>query len=50
LLVSHQPRDALIASARTAFICDGQVAASAATAELLEKTELPKLRNYLGSM
>ena len=48
LLVSHQPRDALIASARTAFICDGQVAASAATAELLEKTELPKLRNYLG--
>ncbi len=50
LLVSHQPRDALIASARTAFICEGQVAASAATAELLEKTDLPELRDYLGSM
>ena len=50
LLVSHQPRDALIASARTAFICDGQVAASAATAKLLEQTDLSELRNYLGSM
>ena len=50
LLVSHQPGDALIASARTAFICDGQIAASAATVELLEQTDLPKLRNYLGSM
>jgi len=50
LLVSHQPGDALIASARTAFICDGKVAASAATVELLEKTDLPELRNYLGSM
>ncbi|MCP4766846.1 MAG: ATP-binding cassette domain-containing protein [Gammaproteobacteria bacterium] len=50
LLVSHQPGDALIASARTAFICDGQVAASAATTELLEQTDLPKLRDYLGSM
>jgi len=50
LLVSHQPGDALIASARTAFIYDGQVAASAATAELLEQTDLPELRNYLGSM
>ncbi|MCP4333339.1 MAG: ATP-binding cassette domain-containing protein [Gammaproteobacteria bacterium] len=50
LLVSHQPGDALIASARSAFICDGQVAASAATAELLEQTDLPKLRDYLGSM
>jgi len=50
LLVSHQPRDALIASARCAFICDGRVAACAATAELLERTELPELQNYLGSM
>ena len=50
LLVSHQPGDALIASARTAFICDGKVAASAATAELLEQTNLPELRDYLGSM
>ena len=50
LLVSHQPRDALIASARSAFICDGRVAACAATDELLEQSELPELRNYLGSM
>jgi thiamine transport system ATP-binding protein len=50
LLVSHQPRDALIASPRSAFICDGRVAACAATAELLEQNELPELRNYLGSM
>jgi thiamine transport system ATP-binding protein len=50
LLVSHQPRDALIASARSAFICDGRVAASAATQDLLEHTGLPALRDYLGSM
>jgi thiamine transport system ATP-binding protein len=50
LLVSHQPRDALIASARCAFICDGRVAAIAATPELLEESELPALRDYLGSM
>jgi len=50
LLVSHQPRDALIASARCAFICDGRVAASAPTSDLLEQSDLPELRNYLGSM
>ena len=50
LQVSHQPRDALIASARCAFICDGRVAASAATQDLLENPELPALRDYLGSM
>ena len=50
LMVSHQPRDALLASARCAFISDGRVAACAPTRELLEKTDLPELRNYLGSM
>ena len=50
LLVSHQPEDARIASARTAFICDGQVAACAPTIELLENSPLPELREYLGSM
>ena len=50
LLVSHQPRDALIASSRSAFICDGRVAACAETSDLLQKVELPELRNYLGSM
>jgi thiamine transport system ATP-binding protein len=49
LLVSHQPDDALIASARTAFICDGRVAAIAPTAQLLQQPEPPELRDYLGS-
>jgi len=49
LLVSHQPNDALIASARTAFICAGRVAALAPTAQLLHQQEPPELREYLGS-
>jgi thiamine transport system ATP-binding protein len=50
LLVSHQPRDALIASARCAFVCDGKVAALETTTELLEHSRLPQVREYLGSM
>lgn len=49
LLVSHQPGDARIASARTAFICDGRVAELAPTMHLLDEAELPALRDYLGS-
>lgn len=49
LLVSHQPNDALIASARTAFICAGRVAALAPTAQLLQQQEPLELREYLGS-
>ena len=49
LLVSHQPRDALIASARCAFVCDGAIAALQPTADLLENSELPALREYLGT-
>lgn len=49
LLVSHQPGDALIASARCAFICDGRVAACAPTAQLLDASAPPELREYLGS-
>jgi len=49
LLVSHQPRDALIASARTAFVCEGRIAALQPTAELLEQSTLPVVREYLGS-
>jgi thiamine transport system ATP-binding protein len=49
LLVSHQPGDALMASARTAFICEGRVAALAPTAQLLADSEPPQLREYLGS-
>ena len=49
LLVSHQPRDALLASTRTAFICDGRVAALEATADLLENSSLAAVREYLGA-
>ena len=48
MLVSHQPRDALIASARTAFINDGEVVAVEPTLTLLEQSELPQVRDYLG--
>jgi len=48
LLVSHQPRDALIASDRTAFISDGRVIALQPTRQLLEETDLVEVRSYLG--
>lgn len=50
LLVSHQPRDALIASARTAFISEGRVVALEDTVALLEQSQLPEVRNYLGTL
>jgi len=50
LLVSHQPRDALLASARTAFICAGKVIALEKTGDLLEHSQLPEVRDYLGSV
>ncbi len=50
LLVSHQPRDALIASARTAFVNAGRIAALEPTERLLEQSDLPEVREYLGSM
>jgi thiamine transport system ATP-binding protein len=50
LLVSHQPRDALIASARTAFVNAGRIAALEPTDHLLEQSDLPEVREYLGSI
>jgi len=49
LLISHQPSDALIASERTAFICEGRVSTLAPTAELLAAAAPSELRDYLGS-
>jgi thiamine transport system ATP-binding protein len=49
LLVSHQPRDALLASTRTAFICAGKVIALEQTGDLLDHSQLPEVRDYLGS-
>jgi thiamine transport system ATP-binding protein len=50
LLVSHQPRDALLASARTAFICAGKVIALEQTSDLLDHSQLAEVRDYLGSV
>lgn len=50
LLVSHQPRDALLASARTAFVCDGRITALQETRELLENPPPGAVREYLGSI
>lgn len=50
LLVSHQPRDALLASARTAFICAGKVVALEQTSDLLDRSQLAEVRDYLGSV
>ena len=50
LLVSHQPRDALIASDRTAFVHNGRIIALQPTRQLLEETDLVEVRNYLGSL
>ena len=49
LLVSHQPRDALIASTRCAFVCDGRIGALDATAEMLDHPRLDAVRDYLGT-
>lgn len=49
LLVSHQPRDALLASARTAFVNEGRIAALEPTADLLERSPLAVVGEYLGS-
>ncbi len=50
LLVSHQPRDAMLASERTAFVCDGRIAALQETRALLDESPLDEVREYLGSL
>ena len=50
LLVSHQPRDAVLASARTAFVSDGRIASLQETAALLDDSPLAEVRDYLGSL
>jgi thiamine transport system ATP-binding protein len=50
LLVSHQPRDALLASARTAFICAGKIITLEQTGDLLDHSQLAEVRDYLGSV
>ncbi|MDH3218503.1 MAG: ATP-binding cassette domain-containing protein [Gammaproteobacteria bacterium] len=50
LLVSHQPRDALIASRRCAFVSGGRITVLQPTRELLEQSQIPDVRDYLGSI
>jgi len=50
LLVSHQPDDARLASARTAFIHQGRVCEIDSTDNLLKNSENKELRNYLGAI
>jgi len=48
LLVSHQPADALLASARTAFIDHGRVIAVDRTRDLLSHSTQAEIKKYLG--
>lgn len=50
LLVSHQPRDASIASARTGFVNDGRILALQDTRTLLDESRIDEVRDYLGLM
>jgi len=49
LLVSHQPDDALLASARTAFINHGRIIKVASTEQLLNDSGISEIRQYLGT-
>ena len=48
LLISHQPEDALKASARTAFINEGKVLTINDSDKLLNQSELAEIKQYLG--
>lgn len=50
LLVSHQPTDVVLASARTAFIHKGRVLTTEATEQLLNHCDKPEIRQYLGQL
>ncbi len=48
ILVSHQPRDASIASSRTAFVDRGRIVSLLPTDEMLENPLSDEVRDYLG--
>ena len=48
LLISHQPEDALKASARTAFINQGKILVIDESEKLLRHSEIPVIKHYLG--
>lgn len=48
VMVSHHPDDARILAQRTALLWEGEITAVADTVQLLDHTDLPQLRAYLG--
>ena len=48
LLVSHQPSDAMLASANTAFVNNGRVVSLQPTEQMLNEPGLDEIKNYLG--
>lgn len=50
LLISHQPEDALRASARTAFINNGKILAIEDSQSLLQGSTILEVQNYLGNI
>ena len=48
LMVSHHPADARSIAANTAFVHQGQILALGPTGDLLNNSDLPQLRAYLG--
>lgn len=50
LFVSHQPSDALLASKRAAFIHNGKVLEVGDSSELLEGSDTPEIKEYLGTL
>ena len=48
VLVSHHPDDARLLAQRTAFVWEGRILAEGPTTALLDQSDLPQLRDYLG--
>ena len=49
LLVTHEPMDAQAAATHTAFVHEGRVLAKRRSDELFKSTDIPELREYLGT-
>jgi thiamine transport system ATP-binding protein len=49
LLVTHEPTDAQAAASHTAFVHDGRVLAKRRSEALFKSTDIPELREYLGT-
>ena len=50
ILVSHHPEDARLLAQRIAFVWEGRILAEDPALELLDRPDLPELRDYLGEL